>query len=116
MTVVFLAATAWSLRGPPTPTNVLMAVVGGLTGLLVFQFTVGNVWAYAVEYRNSGGRWTDLPFVAPFAVAAAGAGGTYLWTSSVAAAGWAAFWTFAVAAAVVALVAWLSVGYREASA
>lgn len=117
MTVVFLAVTAWSLQGESlTVTSVLIAVIGGLTGLLVFQFTVGNVWAYAVEYRNTGGNWTDLPFVAPFGVAAAAAGATYLYTSSIAAAGWAAFWTFAVAAAVVALVVWLSVGYREASA
>jgi hypothetical protein len=93
MLAVFLAGTAWGLRGRPLePLPVLTAVVGGLFGLVVFQFTVGNLWAYAVEYHNAGGSWTDPPFVAA----------------------WAAFWTFAVAAGVVAVVVNAAAGYREA--
>jgi hypothetical protein len=115
MLAVFLAGTAWSLRGRPLkPLPVLTAVIGGLFGLVVFQFTVGNLWAYAVEYHNAGGSWTDPPFVAPFAVAVVAGAATYVFLADAAAAAWAAFWTFAVAAGVVAVVVNAAAGYREA--
>jgi hypothetical protein len=118
MVAVFLVGTAVVLlrAGNVTTQSMLRAVLSGLFGLLIFQFTVGNVWGYAVEYRNAGGEWTDLSFLTPFV--AAGLAGVVVGvrTGSVGLAAWTAFWTFVVVAAVVAVGAWLAVGYRQADA
>ncbi|MFC6989383.1 hypothetical protein ACFQJD_12950 [Haloplanus sp. GCM10025708] len=119
MVAVFLAGTAvslWRAGEPLGPALVFGAVLRGLFGLVLFQFTVGNVWAYAVEYYNAGGRWTDLPFVLPFAVAGLAAAAALLVASDLALAAWAGFWTFVVVAGVVAVAAWFAVGYRDAPA
>jgi hypothetical protein len=102
--------------GAVTDGAVLRAVLSGLLGLVLFQFTVGNVWGYAVEYHNAGGAWTDPPFLAPFL--AAGVGGTVVAvrTGSAGLGAWVAFWAFVVVAAVVALGAWFVAGYRGAGA
>ena len=98
--------------------NAMLAVVSGLLAVVVLQFTVGNVWAYAVEYANAGGSWTDAPFLVPFGVATLVAVGVLLvnggpsTASVVWAALWSAFWGFVVAAAVVALVVRFYSGYR----
>ena len=98
--------------------NVMLAVASGLLAVVVLQFTVGNVWAYAVEYANAGGSWTDAPFLVPFGVATLVAVGVLLvnggpsTASVVWAALWSAFWGFVVAAAVVALVVRFYSGYR----
>lgn len=116
MLAVFLAAGGLTLARADavTTTTGFEAVLYGLLAVVLFQFTVGNVWSYAVEYRNAGGRWTDAPFLAPFVVAAV-AGATVLASSgSLGAAAWTAFWGFVVAAAVTAVVVWLAVGYRDA--
>jgi hypothetical protein len=111
---VFLAGTAlmlWRAESLTTRTA-LSAVLSGLFGTVIFQFTVGNVWGYAVEYHNAGGQWSDWPFLLPF-VAAGGSGvAIAVVTDSVAAGAWAAFWAFVVAAGLVAIGAWLVVGYR----
>jgi hypothetical protein len=119
MAGVFLLGTAaslWRADGTSGPLLVLGAVLQGLFGLVIFQFTVGNVWAYAVEYVNAGGQWTDLPFVAPFAVAGLAAVATHRLTTNLGVAVWAAFWTFAVVAGLVASVVWVAVGYRDSAA
>ncbi|ELZ78438.1 hypothetical protein C455_12163 [Haloferax larsenii JCM 13917] len=114
---VFVAGTAWSLRGQPLGlSSILIAVTGGLLGAVVFQFTVGSVWAYIVEYANAGGRWTDGPFLAPFTIGIATGAVTYVYDASVGAAAWAAFWSFAVSAAALAVIAQFYAGYRESSA
>ncbi|WP_338741363.1 hypothetical protein [Haloplanus salilacus] len=116
MVLVFLVGTTVVLlrTGSITTRSVLSAVVSGLFGLLVFQFTAGSVWGYAVEYHNTGGEWTDLPFLLPFA--AAGLAGVVVGvrSGSVGAAAWTAFWAFVVVAAVVAVGAWVAAGYRQA--
>jgi len=118
MLVVFVAGTGIALlrAGTVTGDTVLRAVLAGLFGLVVFQFTVGNVWGYAVEYYNAGGSWTDLPFLTPFVAAGVAGVALGVHTGSVAAAAWVAFWAFVVVAAVVALGAWFVAGYREAEA
>jgi len=116
MLAVFLVGTAVSLLRADAPTGgaVLRAVLAGLLGLVLFQFTVGNVWGYAVEYRNAGGSWTDLPFLTPFVAAGAAGVGVALRFDSAGVGAWAAFWVFVIVAAVVALGAWFVAGYREA--
>jgi len=118
MVVVFLVGTAAVLLRAESVTtrSVLRAVLSGLFGLVVFQFTVGNAWGYAVEYRNAGGEWSDLPFLMPFV--AAGLAGVVVGVRSggVDLAAWTAFWAFVVVAAVVGVGAWIAVGYREAGA
>jgi|GEM_PF-732517 len=115
MLAVFVAGTGITLlrAGIVTGETVLRAVLSGLFGLLIFQFTLGNVWGYAVEYYNAGGSWTDLPFLTPFV--AAGVAGVALgfYFESVAVAAWVAFWVFVAVAALVALGAWFVTGYRE---
>ncbi|MXR39878.1 hypothetical protein GRX01_00685 [Halobaculum sp. WSA2] len=113
MLVVFLAGTALQLAGGAEP---FVAVLSGLFGLVVFQFTVGNVWASAVEYRNAGGAWSDAPFLAPFALAGIAAAAAYVLTRSLAGAASAAFWVFVLALAATAVVVNLAVGYRESDA
>ena len=91
------------------------AVLYALFAVVLFQFTVGNAWAYAVEYRNAGGRWSDLPFLAPVLVGVLSGATVLVTTNSLGAAVWSAFWGFVVVAPVTAVVVWLLVGYREAS-
>ena len=99
--------------------NAMLAVLSGLLAVVVLQFTVGNVWAYAVEYANAGGSWTDAPFVLPFVVAGLVAvtmllvNGGPTKVAVVWAALWSAFWGFVVTAAVVALVVRFYTGYRQ---
>ena len=114
MLAVFAVGTSISLlrAGIVTVETALRAVLSGLLGLVVFQFTVGNVWGYAVEYHNAGGAWTDPPFLAPFV--AAGVAGVAVRTGSAGLGAWVAFWAFVVVAAVVALGAWFVAGYRGA--
>ena len=115
MTAVLLVGIGVSLSraGTVTGETAVRALVSGLFGLVIFQFTVGNAWAYAVEYRNTGGAWTDLPFLVPFV--AAGLAGVAVWarTGSLGAGAWATFWVFVFAAAVVAVGAWFVAGYWE---
>jgi len=115
MVAVFLIGTGVSLlrTGAVTSGALLRAVLSGLFGLVLFQFTVGNVWGYAVEYHNAGGEWTDLPFLAPFVAAATAGVAVGVGTGSAAVGAWTAFWAFVVVAAVVALGAWFVAGYRE---
>jgi len=114
MLVVFVAGTGVALLriGTVTSDSALRAVLAGLFGLVIFQFTVGNVWGYAVEYHNAGGSWTDVPFLTPF-VAGVAAG---VYTGSVGVGLWVAFWAFVIVAAGVAVAAWVVAGYREAGA
>ncbi|MFC6824457.1 hypothetical protein [Halopelagius fulvigenes] len=118
MLAVFLVGTAWTLRDvtPLSLSAVLVASFHGLLWLLGFQVTVGMLWAYAVEYYNAGGKWTDLPFVLPFGVAlVVGVAVGVVFESGGGAVG-AAFWTFVVVAGLVAVVVWVRVGYRESVA
>jgi hypothetical protein len=117
MLVVLAAGTGLSLwrADALTTATAFRALLTGLFGLVLFQFTVGNVWGYAVEYYNAGGSWTDPPFLAPFVVAVLGGGAAAVREGSVAVGAWVAFWLFVVAAAVLAVGAWLVVGYREAA-
>jgi hypothetical protein len=117
MLVVFTVGTSMSLlrAGTATVETTLRAVVSGLFGLVIFQFTVGNVWGYAVEYHNAGGSWTDLPFLAPFVAAGVAGVGVAVRTGSAGVGAWAAFWAFVIVAAVVALGAWVVAGYRDAA-
>ncbi|WP_348607801.1 hypothetical protein [Halobaculum rarum] len=110
MLAVFLAGTGLQLAGGAEP---FLAVLSGLFGLVVFQFTVGNVWASAVEYRNAGGAWSDAPFLAPFALAVLAAAAAYAATRSLAGAASAAFWAFVLALAATSVVVNLVVGYRR---
>ncbi|AXG08059.1 hypothetical protein DU500_06475 [Haloplanus rubicundus] len=118
MLVVFGVGTAITLlrAGTITVETALRAVLSGLLGLVVFQFTVGNVWGYAVEYHNAGGEWTDLPFLAPFVTAGVAGVGVAARTGSAGLGAWTAFWAFVVVAAVVALGVWFVAGYRGAGA
>ena len=119
MAAVLLLGTGvslWRRAGDPAAlgyVTALLALTEGLFALVLFRFTVGNVWAYVVEYLNAGGNPTDAPVLLPFVVAGvvgvvAGLG------AGVGAAAWAAFWAFVVAAGLVAVGAWVRVGYREA--
>ena len=99
-----------------TPLAAVTAGASGLFAVVVLRFTVGNLWAYAVEYANAGGQWTDLPFLVPVGSGLAGLLLTYATTSNLGAAAWAGFWAFVVAAGVVAAAVSLAVGYSEASA
>lgn len=100
--------------------NAMFAVISGLVAVVVLQFTVGNVWAYAVEYANAGGSWTDTPFVLPFVVAGLVAVTVLLVTAGPTTAAvlwaalWSGFWGFVATAAVVALTVRVYTGYREA--
>ena len=116
MLAVFLVGTTVSLLRADTVTtgSAMRAVLSGLFGLVLFQFTVGNVWGYAVEYYNAGGSWTDVPFLTPFVVAAGTGVAAAVRTGSVGLGAWVAFWAFVIVAAVVALSAWFVAGYREA--
>lgn len=113
------------------PEAVFLPAMQGLLAVVVFQFTVGNVWSYAVEYRNQGGDWTDHTLLAPFvlagfgglaAVAAALTGPGFLATgfrdTVVAVLGTfltGAFWTFVLAVVVVNLAAQVLAGYTNAT-
>jgi hypothetical protein len=116
MVVVFVAGTTTYLLDANSATGGtgVRAVVSGLFALVVFQFTVGNVWGYAVEYHNAGGRWTDLPFLMPFVTAAVAGVVAGVYAGSVLAGAWAAFWVFVLVAAVVAVGTWVVAGYTEA--
>lgn len=94
--------------------DALLPVVEGLLYVVVFQFTVGNVWGYAVEYRNAGGRWRDPPFLAPFVVTAVAAIATFVVTRDPWAAAGIAFWTFVLCAAMLAVAMHVLAGYRAA--
>lgn len=106
------------------PEAIFLPTLSGLLAVVVFQFTVGNVWGYAVEYRNAGGRWSDWAFLAPVlltalagaAVAAVRLGDDATLSSALVAGGWAAFWVFVACAAVLYVATWLRVGYREGRA
>lgn len=97
---------------------VATAILHGLFGVVVFQFTVGSVWASAVEYRNAGGRWTDLAFLAPFGVTLAVVVAYFLTVvdptlGGVAAALWVGVFVFAGALAVTSLAVRVALGYRD---
>jgi len=118
MLAVFLVGVGLSVaRSAPFPAGIgapdlLLFVINGLFWVVIFRFTVGNVWAAAVEYRNAGGAWSDAPFLAPFALAGAAAAAVYALTRSLAGAASAAFWVFVLALAATAVVVNLAVGYR----
>jgi len=114
MVVVLLAGIGVSLSRADAVTGAtaVRALVSGLFGLVIFQFTVGNVWGYAVEYRNAGGSWTDRPFLAPFVTAGLAGVAAGVWTGSPGAGAWVAFWVFVLVAAAVAVGTWMLVGYR----
>ena len=105
------------LRGDARPDALVLvtAVVSGLLGVVVLRFTLGNAWAYAVEYINAGGSWTDGPLWAPAAAGMGAAVASYAATTNVGAAVWTGFWTFAFAAAVAAVVVSFAAGYRQES-
>jgi hypothetical protein len=124
MLLAFLVGAGFSLarRGSPggiALVDLMSALLIGLFAVVLLQFTVGNVWGYAVEYANAGGSWTDWPFLVPFgagllvivAVLVVNPGMTTV--PVIAAALWSGFWGFVIAAAVVALVVRVSLGYRE---
>lgn len=114
---VFLlsAGTALLRDGAVTVATALGAILYALFVVVLFQFTVGNARAYAVEYRNAGGRWSDLPFLAPVLVGVLFGVTVLVTIHSLGAAVWSAFWGFVVVAAVTAVAVWLLVGYHEAS-
>ena len=117
MLAVFLvgfAASVWR-DDPGSGPELLVPVLNGLFAVVVFQFTVGTVRAYAVEYRNAGGQWRDLPFLAPVVAAALSGVAVLAATNSPGTAAWSAFWAFVVVAAVTAVVVRVVVGYRDAS-
>ena len=116
MVLVLLAGAGVSLARADARTlgALLRALLSGLFGLVLFQFTVGNVWGYAVEYYNAGGEWSDLPFLTPFVVAGVAGIAVAIRTESAGLGAWVAFWAFVIVAAVVALGAWFVAGYREA--
>ena len=115
MLVTFLVGTAVSLARADAVTQAaaFRAVLFGLLAVVVFQFTVGNVWGYAVEYANAGGSWTDAPFLAPFAVAAGAIVTVFLAVGRPFSALWTGFWAFVLTAAVVAVVVRFYAGYRD---
>jgi hypothetical protein len=98
------------------PYTAVMAVVYGLLAVLVLRFTVGNLWAYAVEYANAGGQWSDLPFLVPVGGGLAAVAITYAATTDLGAAAWAGFWTFAAVAGIVAVAVSFAAGYRDSAA
>lgn len=118
-TFIVGAAVSLSRADAVTSGSAFVAVLAGLLAVVILQFTVGNVWGYAVEYANAGGSWTDAPFLAPFVVAGfvgvavvlVNPGG--LSWPVFGAALWSAFWGFVVAAAVVALLVRFYTGYAE---
>lgn len=114
---VFLTAAGLSLARADALTVVtaLTAIIYGFLALVLFQFTVGKVWAYAVEYRNAGGTWSDLPFLVPLIFGGVWGIFAFSATRSLGVAAWAAFWGFAVVAAVTAVAVWLVADYRETS-
>ncbi len=120
MLAVFLVGAARSIAASDlgvagiAPPDVLRPVVEGLLYVVVFQFTVGNVWGYAVEYRNAGGRWRDPPFLAPFVVTGVAAVATFAVTRDLWAAAGVAFWVFVLCAAVLAVAVEVFAGYRAA--
>ena len=97
-----------------TPLAAVTAVASGLFAVVVLRFTVGNLWAYAVEYANAGGQWSDLAFLVPVCGSAAAVLVTYAANSNFWAAAWAGFWIFAALAAVVAVVVSFASGYADA--
>ena len=105
------------VRGDTRPDALVLvtAVVSGLLGVVVLRFTLGNAWAYAVEYIDAGGSWTDGPLWAPAAAGTVATVASYAATASLGAAAWAGFWTFAFAAAVAAVVVSFAAGYRQES-
>jgi hypothetical protein len=105
------------IRGGALPDTLLVvsAVVSGLLGVIVLRFTLGNAWAYAVEYVDAGGSWTDGPLWAPAAAGAVAGVASYAATTSVGAAVWTGFWTFAFAAGVAAVAVSFVTGYRQGS-
>ncbi len=109
-------ASLWRRTGDPTavgPLVVLLAVTEGLLALVLFRFTVGNVWAYVVEYLNAGGSAVEAPVLLP--LAAAGVVGVVAgFGEGVATGAWAALWAFVVVAGLVTVGVWARVGYREA--
>ncbi|ADQ66535.1 hypothetical protein C499_02222 [Halogeometricum borinquense DSM 11551] len=114
---VFLAGTAISLHGRPLELlPVLKSIASGVLGAILFQFTVGNVWGYAVEYRNTGGSVTDRRFLAPFVVAIAAGAVTYAYNATLDAAVWTAFWAFTIMMVLLALGIRFADGYREGAA
>ncbi|MFC7069599.1 hypothetical protein [Halobaculum lipolyticum] len=120
MLAVFVAGAGLSAaRNAPFPAGVgiqdlVLFTIEGLFGLVIFQFTVGNVWAAAVEYRNAGGSWRDLPFLAPVVLAVFAAATLYAVSGNVGVAASAAFWVFVGATAVTAVAVNVVVGYTEA--
>lgn len=117
MLAVFAVGAGSSLlrTGIVTVGNGFIAVLSGLFAVVIFQFTVGNVWGYAVEYYNAGGDWTDTPFLAPFIVGGIAGIALGIRFESVALGAWVAFWMFTITAALVAVGVWFFVGYREQS-
>ena len=104
------------LRGVTPDTLVLVeAVVSGLLGVVVLRFTLGNAWAYAVEYVDAGGSWTDGPLWAPAAAGAVAGVASYAATSNLGAAVWTGFWTFAFVAGAAAVAVSFVTGYRQGS-
>ena len=95
------------------PYSVVIAVVYGLLAVLVLRFTAGNLWAYAVEYVNAGGQWSDLPFLVPVGGGLGAVAITYAVTTDLGAAAWAGFWTFAAVAGIVAVAVSFAAGYRD---
>ena len=99
--------------------ELVTALASGLLGVLVFQFTVGIVWGYVVEYLDAGGSWTDAPFLVPFAVGLLATIAVLLFaprsssSSLLVSALSTGFWGFVAAAVVVAVVVWFLSGYRE---
>jgi hypothetical protein len=118
MVAVLLVGTGVSLwrAGTVTQRTAFRALLSGLFGLVLFQFSVGNVWGYAVEYHNAGGEWTDRPFLTPFVLAGVAGVAAGVLRGSVGLGVWVAFWAFVVVAAAVALGAWVLAGYREGAA
>lgn len=136
LVTVFCLVTGAAVRDVDTtaglgPEAIYVPVMQGLLAAVVFQFTVGSVWGYVVEYREHGGGWTDNTLLAPFALAVlAGLTGTAVWLTygmpvagdlqalAVAALGsflWAAFWGFVLSVVVVNLAAQLLKGYSDAT-
>ncbi|WP_251329560.1 hypothetical protein [Haloplanus pelagicus] len=118
MVLVLVAGMGVSLSraGTVTTRTAVGALVSGLFGLVIFQFTVGNVWGYAVEYHNAGGSWTDLPFLTPFGLAGLAGVVAGVWSGRAGLALWVAFWIFVIVAAAVAVGVWVLAGYRNAEA
>lgn len=96
----------------------MVAVLTGLFAVVLLQFTVGNVWGYAVEYANAGGSWTDLPFLVPFGAGLLATGTVVVAElpfepADLATGLWAGFWAFVVVAAVTAIGVWFRTGLAE---